>query len=114
MKSRPESSELDVFAPLPIRSSIASLDWMCESFEMAASKRLPRPRDPNQLAKLIADIATGETDDRLVTEDGRDLAAVMMGRLGGLKGGRARANALSPARRTEIAKRAAAARWSKE
>lgn len=73
-----------------------------------------RPRDPNQLAKLIADIATGEATDQLVTDDGRDLAAVMLGRRGGLKGGRARANALSPARRSEIAKRAAAARWSKE
>ena len=76
--------------------------------------RPKRPRDPNQLAKLIADIATGETDDRLVTDDGRDLAAVMMGRLGGLKGGRARAQLLSPERRSEIARKAAAARWSKE
>lgn len=72
-----------------------------------------RPRDPNQLAKLIADIATGQVSDALVTDDGRDIAAVMLGRRGGLKGGRARADALSPARRTEIAKRAAAARWSK-
>lgn len=47
--------------------------------------------DPNQLAKLMADIATGHIDERLVTEDGRDLAAVMMGRWGGLKGGRASA-----------------------
>ena len=81
---------------------------------MTDSYRLKRPRDPNQLAKLIADIATGETDDRLVTDDGRDLAAVMMGRLGGLKGGKARAASLSSERRSEIAKRAAAARWSKE
>lgn len=80
---------------------------------MSDSPRLPRPRDPNQLAKLIADIATGETDDRLVTEDGRDLAAVMMGRLGGLKGGRARAEALSPEKRRAIARQAAAARWGK-
>jgi len=79
---------------------------------MADSKRLPRPRDSNQLAKLIADIATGQAAD-LVTDDGRDLAAVMLGRRGGLKGGRARADALSPARRREIAQKAAAARWSK-
>jgi len=46
-------------------------------------------------------------------EDGRDMAAVMLGRLGGLKGGAARRDALSPERRREIAKRAAAARWSK-
>lgn len=79
---------------------------------MSDSTRLSRPRDPNQLAKLIADIATGEQVDRLVTDDGRDLAAVMMGRLGGLKGGTARRDALSPERRSEIAKKAAAARWS--
>ena len=78
---------------------------------MTDTKRLPRPRDPNQLAKLVADIATGEKEDRLVTEDGRDLAAVMLGRRGGLKGGRARADTLSPERRREIAKAAAMVRW---
>ena len=80
---------------------------------MADSKRLPRPRDPNQLAKLIADIATGETDDRVMTEDGRDLAAVLLGRRGGLKGGRARAEKLSPEERSRIARKAAASRWSR-
>ena len=78
---------------------------------MPDSKLTPRPRDPNQLAKLIAEIATGETTDRLVTDDGRDLAAVMMGRLGGLKGGKARAESLTADRRSEIAQKAAAARW---
>lgn len=78
---------------------------------MTESKRLPRPRDPNQLAKLIADIATGEKEDRLVTDDGRDLAAVIMGRRGGLKGGVARAASLSAERRKEIAEMAAKARW---
>ena len=77
---------------------------------MADAPRGQRPRDPNQLAKLVADIATGEAP---TTEDGRDLAAVLLGRRGGLKGGRARANKLSPERRTEIATRAAAARWGK-
>jgi hypothetical protein len=81
---------------------------------MADSKRLRRPRDPNQLAKLIADIATGEQSDRLVTEDGRDLAAVMLGRLGGLKGGRARAERLTPEQRQKIARTAAQARWKKD
>jgi hypothetical protein len=80
---------------------------------MTDSKRTPRPRDPNPLAKLIADIATGEQDDRILTEDGRDLQAVLLGRRGGLKGGRARAATLSPERRAEIARKAAAARWSK-
>ena len=80
---------------------------------MADSKQLPRPRDPNQLAKLIADIATGEQNDRLVTDDGRDLAAVMLGRLGGLKGGKARAASMSSERRSEIARKAAETRWAK-
>jgi len=80
---------------------------------MSDSKRLPRPRDPNQLAKLIADIATGEKEDRIVTDDGRDLAAVLLGRRGGLKGGRARAATLSADRRAEIARNAALARWDR-
>ncbi len=53
------------------------------SQHMAESKRRPRPRDPNELAKLITDIATGALSDTIVTDDGRDLAAVMMGRRAG-------------------------------
>ena len=51
-----------------------------------------RPRDPNQLAKLLADIAFGQVEDREPTpeEQGKDPAAVEHGRLGGVKGGRAR------------------------
>lgn len=74
-------------------------------------KRLPRPRDANQLAKLMVDIAAGIADDRPLTEDGRDVAAVLLGRLGGLKGGNARAASLSAERRKEIAAKAARARW---
>lgn len=76
-----------------------------------AEKRLKRPRDPISLAKLIGDIATGQTQDRV--EDGRDPAAVELGRKGGLKGGKARADSLSKSRRKEIAGKAARARWSK-
>ena len=72
--------------------------------------RPKRPRDPNQLAKLIVDISTGDTKDTAVLESPR--AAV--GRLGGLKGGKARAEKLSPTRRKAIAKKAAAKRWKKE
>jgi hypothetical protein len=78
---------------------------------MSDSKRLRRPRDPNELAKLIADIATGEKTEPPLTEDGRDVAAVLLGRRGGLKGGRARADKLSPEERRKIARRAAKARW---
>ena len=81
---------------------------------MTDSIRPRRPRDPNELAKLIADIATGEKTESFVTEDGRDLAAVLLGRKGGLKGGQARALALSPERRKEIAAKAARARWGKQ
>jgi hypothetical protein len=76
-----------------------------------ADSKPKRPRDPNQLAKLITDIATGQNPDHLVTSDGRDLAAVLLGRKGGLKGGRARADRLSAERRSEIAAMAARARW---
>jgi hypothetical protein len=72
-----------------------------------------RPKDPNQLAKFIVDVATGEREDRETTPDeqGKNPAAVALGRLGGLKGGRARADALSKKKRIEIARRAAKARW---
>ena len=79
------------------------------------TKRLKRPRDPAQLAKLIIDIATGEVEDREPTpeEQGKDPAAVSLGRRGGLKGGKARAKALTPSRRSEIARAAVKARWKK-
>lgn len=71
-----------------------------------------RPRDPNQLAKLIVDLSTGEAQDA-DPGAGKDAAAVAYGRLGGLKGGRARAKALTATKRTKIATKAAKARWSK-
>ena len=76
-----------------------------------ATKRLKRPRDPLQLAKLIGDIATGQIEDRV--EDGKDPAATEFARKGGLKGGKARAAKLTPEQRTEIAQTAAHARWKK-
>ena len=69
-----------------------------------------RPRDPNQLAKLIVDIATGEAEDT-VSEQKRN--PPKRGRAGGLKGGKARAEKLSQRERQEIAKRAANTRWTK-
>ena len=74
-----------------------------------------RPRDPNQLAKRIIDIATGKTPDRDPTpeEQGKDPAAVERGRKGGLKGGAARAASMSTTRRAVIAKKAAESRWKK-
>lgn len=72
-----------------------------------------RPRDPNQLAHLIAQIATGEIQD-LKTDDGKDASAVALGRKGGLKGGKARAKKLTPAERSAIAKKAATSRWHEQ
>jgi hypothetical protein len=72
-----------------------------------------RPRDPNQLAKLIVDIATGEAEDTPV-DDGKDPAAVALGRKGGLKGGKARAAKMTAEQRSEAAKRAASARWARD
>jgi hypothetical protein len=69
-----------------------------------------RPRDPNQLGKLIVDIATGEADDA-PKDDGKDPAAVELGRKGGLKGGKARAARMTPDERSASARRAATARW---
>ena len=74
------------------------------------SRSSKRPRDPNQLAKLLVDIATGEAQDTLSTGD-KNPAAVALGRLGGQKGGRARAQKLSADRRQEIARQAANRRW---
>lgn len=73
-----------------------------------------RPRDPNQLGKMIVDISIGDVEDRAPTpeEQGKDPAAVSLGRRGGLKGGRARANKLSKKQRAEIARRAALSRWA--
>lgn len=67
-----------------------------------------RPRDPNQLGKLIVDIATGEVEDE-VSEKKRN--PERRGRSGGLKGGKARADNLSASRRRAIAQKAARARW---
>ncbi len=66
-----------------------------------------RPRDVNQLAKLIVDLTTGEASEP------EPNAKQRAGQLGGLKGGLARAASLSKKRRSEIAKKAAKARWHK-
>lgn len=69
-----------------------------------------RPRDPAQLAKLIVDIATGEVEEGK-PEPMTD--AQRFAQSGGLKGGKARAEALVPERRAEIAREAARARYAK-
>ena len=68
-----------------------------------------RPADVIGAAVMVGKIATGEISD-LTTEDGKNAAAVALGRMGG----KARAEGLSARRRKEIAKKAAAKRWSKD
>ncbi|MGB3272103.1 MAG: histone H1 [Xanthobacteraceae bacterium] len=63
-----------------------------------------RPRDPNQLAKSIVELATGEAEDKKPLESARK---------GGLKGARVRMKALTPEQRSKIARIAAEARWKK-
>jgi hypothetical protein len=77
-----------------------------------ALKRTPRPRDPIQLGKLMVDIATGQVPDMI--DDGKDAAASALGRIGGLKGGKARAKKLTPERRAEIARNAANTRYAEK
>lgn len=73
-------------------------------------KHPKRPRDPAQLAKLVVDIAVGNVQDAPESDKGPMSA---LGRAGGLRGGRARADKLPKERRSEIASQAAAARWRK-
>lgn len=74
-----------------------------------------RPRDTNQLAWQIVREATGEVQPdapRAEPPDTRNPAAVALSKLGAAKGGQARAAALSPARRKQIARKAVQARWA--
>jgi hypothetical protein len=77
---------------------------------MPKRSSIRRPRDANQLAKFVTDMATGAVE-LPKTDDGKDPAAVALGRRGGLKGGKARAAKLSAKKRSEIARRAATKRW---
>lgn len=71
-----------------------------------------RPTDVNELAAQIVDEAT--SDEPLPDPDaGKDPAAVELGRKGGLKGGKARAAKMTPEQRSDAARKAARARWTK-
>lgn len=71
-------------------------------------KRSSRPRDLNKMAASIVKDATEGTADG---DDGKDPAAVALGRKGGKKGGKARAARMTPEARSEAARKAALARW---
>jgi hypothetical protein len=70
-----------------------------------------RPTDKNLLAKSIVDQATGNAPPEKPEDEGKDPAAVSLGRRGGLKGGKARAKSLTAEQRSAIAKKAAQKRW---
>ncbi len=76
-------------------------------------KKPKREKDTNKLVKQIVDIATGGKQEEL-PKDNKNPNAVALGRLGGLKGGKARAEKLTAKRRSEIAKKAAKSRWNKK
>jgi hypothetical protein len=71
-------------------------------------RRSSKREDEVQAARRVVDIATGE---RTKVDPQVSKAARALGRLGGLKGGEARAKALSPERRSEIAREGARKRW---
>ena len=80
---------------------------------MPDRSRKKRPADLNRLAaSIVADATANEPEQEPDPYEGKNPAAVELGRQGGLKGGRARAEKLTPEQRSEIAKKAAAARWS--
>ena len=84
-------------------------------YNYAMAKKKKQPRDLNKLAASIVESATDPKSKEVQSHtDGKNPAAVALGRLGGLKGGKARAEKLSPKRRKEIARKAAQARWSKK
>ena len=69
------------------------------------------PRDPNELAKYILDVTTGETEK--IEPPKKNAAAQALSKLGASKGGKARAQKLSAKKRKSIAKKAAETRWRK-
>jgi hypothetical protein len=77
-----------------------------------AGKPPKRPRDLNQWAKRIVDLATGN-GAKPDPDAGKDPAAVKRGRAGGLKGGKARAAKMTAKERSEAARKAVSARWGR-
>ena len=79
---------------------------------MVKKKTDKRPSDQNKLAKLVVDQLTG-IEESPKDSPKKNPAAVALGRLGGLKGGPARAKKMSKEERSESARKAAKARWEK-
>jgi hypothetical protein len=73
-----------------------------------------KPTDINQIAFGVVQRAIGKAQPEIKSDRVKNPAAVELGRLGGLKGGKARAEKLSADRRKEIAQKAAKSRWDKQ
>lgn len=77
-------------------------------------QRTRMPRDPNQRAKAIVDLATGQREREPEPVREKDPAAIARGHLGGIIGGKARAANMTAEQRSESARRAAMARWQRD
>ena len=75
------------------------------------SRKRGKKLDINELASAITGEATNPQPEQMPVDEGKNPAAVALGRLGGLKGGKARAKKLTKKQRSESARRAANARW---
>ena len=78
------------------------------------SRKKKRPRDANVLAYQVVQESVGEAQPEPDPDEGKDPAAVALGRKGGKKGGKARAEKMTAAERSEAARKAAKARWTKK
>lgn len=85
--------------------------YATRSWHSIVMPKRKRPRDINQLAKFIVDVSTGDAELPECQPDDKNPAAVELGKLGGKKGGKARADKLTPEQRKAIAQKAARARW---
>jgi len=77
------------------------------------TRKSQKPRDLNQMASAVVAQSTDPDDKGADPYEGKNPAAVELGRLGGKKGGKARAEKLSAKQRSEQARKAASARWSR-
>ena len=97
------------FTPLELESGLHHTEFVPNR----SSKRGQGPKDFNQIAWEVVQKAIGEMPKEEPPDPSKNAAAVTLGRLGGLKGGKARAETLTAAKRKAIAKKAAEARWGK-
>ena len=82
--------------------------------DRSSKKRPQGPPDTNSIAFRVMREATGQAPKTDPDEHQKNPAAVALGKLGGAKGGKARAAALSDKKRSAIAKKAAKARWARD